>query len=202
MGSVQDKLRHFNDVILKDAALERDSILKDVRTYTEEQILREEKKIKEQADKFLKKEITQAENEKNSIISRAFIQSRQMLVKTREEIIDAVFCEAKERLRNFVKGENYLDFLKKVIVNSCYLAGSEKLIVYLSKDDMEKLPSLLAGIEKELPQDTIFEQTDEDIIGGCKVVNISLGIIVNNTLMQKLEVNRDSILEICNLEIE
>lgn len=202
MSSIQDKLRHFNEVILKDAASERDRILEQLKSHTEERITLEKRKFQEQAVQFLKKESALAENEKNNIISRAIIESRQLLVKTREDIIKTVIEDAKIMLDEFVHKVEYSTYLFLQIVHSCSLAGEGMLTVYLSKKDMERFLYLLENIKKELPPDTTFEQTDDEIIGGCRVFNKTLGIIIDNTLIGKLESNRDSILEICNLQID
>jgi len=143
LSSIQEKLEFFNEVILKDAASERDRILEQIRTEMEERIAREKKKFQEQADEFLKKEVSSAENEKNNIISKAIVESRQLLMKKREEIIESVFDDAKKLLSQFVDKEEYFPYLCRQIRHSCHLAGEGELVVYVSKKDMERFSHML-----------------------------------------------------------
>lgn len=202
LSSIQEKLEFFNEVILKDAASERDRILEQIRTEMEERIAREKKKFQEQADEFLKKEVSSAENEKNNIISKAIVESRQLLMKKREEIIESVFDDAKKLLSQFVDKEEYFPYLCRQIRHSCHLAGEGELVVYVSKKDMERFSHMFEGIKKDLPPGTTFEETDNSIIGGCRVLNKALDIMVNNTLLEKLEANRYNFFEICDLKID
>ncbi|HHW47855.1 MAG TPA: hypothetical protein GXX14_04445 [Clostridiaceae bacterium] len=201
MRSIMDKLRYFNEVMLKDATAERDRILHQVKALSEERIAREKSKFQEEAELFLRKETTLAEIEKNSIISRAIIESKQLLAKTRNEIIETIYNDVENRLIEFVQKEEYIGYLSRQIIDSCSLAGEGKLIVYLCKRDMERLKGLLEDIKPNLPQDVAFEQTGNEIIGGCKILNQTAGIIVDNTFIKRLESSRDSILEICGLHI-
>lgn len=202
MSSIHEKLKHFTEVILKDAALERNRILEQIRTETEERVNLEKRKFKEAADGFFKKEVASAESEKNNIISNAIIQSRQLLMKAREEIIETVFADVKKKLVEFVIGEEYFPYLSRQIKHSCDLAGEGELSVYVSKKDMERFSSLFEDIKKELPSCTVFREIDEDIIGGCRVLNNTRNIIVDNTLLGKLESNRENFLEVCDLRID
>jgi len=201
LRSIRDKLRYFNEVILKDATSERDRILCQVNTLSEERIAREKCKFQEQAEKLFRKEAALAENEKNSIISKAIIESKQLLAKTRNEIVETIYNDVKNKLAEFVQKEEYIGYLSGQIIDSCSLAGKGKLIVYLCNRDMQRLKDILRNIKPKLPKNITFEQIGDEIIGGCKVLNQTAGIIVDKTFIKRLESNRDSILEICGLHI-
>lgn len=123
-------------------------------------------------------------------------------MKAREEIIETVFADVKKKLVEFVIGEEYFPYLSRQIKHSCDLAGEGELSVYVSKKDMERFSSLFEDIKKELPSCTVFREIDEDIIGGCRVLNNTRNIIVDNTLLGKLESNRENFLEVCDLRID
>ena len=201
MRSIKDKLRFFNEVILKDATAERDRILRQIKALSEERISQEKSKFQEQAEQLLRKETSLAENEKNNIISRAVIESKQLLAKTRNEIIETIYNEVKGKLVEFVQKEEYLNYLHEQIIDSCSRAGEGNFIVYLCERDMQRLKDKLENIKHNLSRDITFEQAGDEIIGGCRVLNQTAGIIVDNTFIRRLESNRDSILEICGLNI-
>ncbi len=202
MSSIDEKLQNFNDLILKEAAAQRDRILRQIREENEALIESKRKDFEEQAAEMLRRELYNIEREKNNIISKALVESRQLLMKTREGIINSVFDYLKEELETFTQSDAYAQYLKEDIRNSCRLAGEGKLVVYLSGADTDRYSSLLNELLKEFPRIEMFEPAAEDVIGGCRVVNRSSNILVDNTFAKKLELNRDSFFEISGLRID
>ena len=202
MLSIYEKLRHFNEVILKDAASERDEILRQLEESTQKRIDLEKSKFEEQARQMLYKETVQAENDKNNRISKAIIDSRHLLVKKREEIVNTILKDTRSLLEDFIKkDEAYLPYLARIIRQACNSAGDGDLVVYLRPEDAQRLAPLMDEVKKDLPPNTVFEQTNDDIIGGCKVFNKTTNTVVDETLAGKLEGSRDKVLEICDLKI-
>lgn len=201
MSSISEKLELFNEVILKDAASERDRILSRLQADMEKRIEQEKRKFQEESDAFLKKELSYSENEKNNIISNAIIESKQLLIKAREEIMETVLSDVRELLYRFVDGEEYPFYLADHIKCTCQLAGDGELTVFLSKKDMERFKQMLEDIDLGSSSRITFECTEEDIIGGCLVFSRSKDIVVNETLLEKLKVVMDSFFENCDLKI-
>jgi len=202
LRTVQEKLEFFNEVILKDAIAERDKILDRLKAQEESSLNREEKKFREEADEMLKKEAADAENLKNSMIAKAVIDRRFQLIKARDEIFETVLNDVKAALREFVAGENYFPYLSRQIKKSCNMAGEGEIEVYISSDDMARFSSALENLRGELPPNTVFRETNDDIIGGCRAVNRTKGMVVNNTLSEKLRESMDDFYEICDLKID
>lgn len=202
MSSLEEKLEHFNEVILKDAASERDSILMQIKSEMSEYIERKTAEIREEADEVLRKETALAEREKNNIISRAVIESKQLLMKTREAIIRSVLDEVKNRLESFVEGNDYFPYLADEIIRSCKLAGEGELVVYLKKSDMKRFSSRLDEIKDKLPPSVSFDAIDDAVIGGCRVLNRTKSILIDNTIDAKLEESKDGFFETCSLRID
>lgn len=201
MRNIYEKLRHFDEVILKDAAAERDKILRQIETDYKVRIAREKKKLEEQAKQLLEKESVQAEIEKNNIISQAIISSRQLMVKKRNEIVGSVYNDTKKLLEDFVKKDEYLPYFLKSINNALSMAGGDDAVVYLTAADMQRFARQLEQLRKEFPFQITFEQTGDDIIGGCKVYSKNTDVVADETLAGKLESNKERILEICDLKI-
>lgn len=202
MSTIDEKLKHFNELILKDAASERDALLQQIRAEMEENLNKKRLEFREQADKMLKQEISEAEREKNNIISKAALEGRQLLMKTREDIVNAVLDETRNKLREFVAGNGYYDFLAEQIKKSCEQAGDGELVIYLASSDLSRFSSQLEDLKKELPASPAFYGIDEDIIGGCRVFNRSKNIIVDNTLSERLNLCADKFFEVCKLRID
>jgi len=200
--SLEEKLEHFKETILKDAAVERNKILNDMKADVGKRLRTEKIKLEQQAEEFLRKELASVENIKNSMVSKAIMESKQLLMRTREEIIEAIYTEVKEKLLAFIHSEQYIPYLLDLIKHSCKTAGEGQLTVYISQKDMELLSPMLEDIKGSLPTGTTFEVASDDILGGCRVLNHTQDIMVNNALLQKLESSKDSFFETCNLTIE
>jgi V/A-type H+-transporting ATPase subunit E len=200
--SLEEKLEYFKEIILKDATSERDKKLASIKTQIEERLCAEKAKCEQQADDYLKREMASAKSLKNGMLSRAIMESRQLLMRAREEIMEEVYKDVKEKLLAFIHSEEYLPYLLDMVRYSCKTAGEGELTVYINKSDMELLSPVFEGLKNDLPLGTTFEAASDDILGGCLVINRTKDIMVNNTLAQKLEASKDHFFEASNLRIE
>ena len=88
------------------------------------------KSAKEHADQNYKAIITQAklktEVEKRKIASVTEVEMRNRLLQTKEDLVDAAFEKALVELTNFVKTDDYHDYLLKIIQNAAERIGSKR----------------------------------------------------------------------------
>lgn len=200
MSSIEEKLKHFNDLILKDAIAERDKILEQIKREMNNTLNKKRAEIQKEADEFLRKEIAVLEREKNNRIYRATVEGKQLLMKAREDILRILLEEVKAKLIEFIKSEDYYAYLIRQIKESCAQAGSGRLTVYISKTDAERFSPRLDEIKNQLPAGATIVEIDEEIMGGCRVFNEDESIIVDNTLAKRLELVKDNVFEICKFE--
>jgi len=123
------------------------------------------------------------------------------MVKKRNEIVGSVYNDTKKLLEDFVKKDEYLPYFLKSINNALSMAGGDDAVVYLTAADMQRFARQLEQLRKEFPFQITFEQTSDDIIGGCKVYSKNTDVVADETLAGKLESNKERILEICDLKI-
>ena len=192
----EEKLEHFNEVILKEAARERDEILKDAKNEIDGIIETKKQEFQKRADEMFNKAMLQANKEKNIAISKAYVESRKILMEKRENIINSIINDVKKQLEQFAAKEDlYYDYLKEVVRKSCIQAGEGELILYLNRRDNINYSKIINKAEKELLSNVQIVESDVDFIGGCKVLNKSAGIIIDNTWLRKLEIKKDEFLE-------
>lgn len=197
MATVNEKLEHFNKVALEQATKKRDKILQQMKKEKEALITQKREEFKIQAEEFLKKELQSIEKEKNEIISKAFLESRELVSKKREETKKNVFIEVKEKIRKFVKSEHYKEYLLNLIIKSCKLAGEGELIVLLKEEDIDLI---FKEVEK-LPF-KISLKAENEAFGGCKVINKTLNILIDNTISKKINEAMNKFFEISCLKID
>jgi V/A-type H+-transporting ATPase subunit E len=150
------------------------------------------KAAKEQADQNYVAIITQAksktEAEKRKIASVTEVEMRNRLLRTKEDLVDAVFEKALVGLRNFVETDDYHDYLLKIIQNAAERIGKKDLAIQVNAKDKEWLTSdVLKRLSKKLHCELRLIEKTSDYIGGCIIQTEDGKIIFDVTLDNRLE---------------
>ncbi|MEN3050440.1 MAG: V-type ATP synthase subunit E family protein [Candidatus Methanosuratincola petrocarbonis] len=105
---------------------------------TVESIMSESKKYSIRRSKEILDSYSESsEVEYRKEISKAEIDSRMQVLRIKEEIVESVFAEARERLLEFTGKEEYLEILQKQLTSLSSLVHVGK--VMLNKRDVERL---------------------------------------------------------------
>ncbi len=157
----------------------------------EESLLEEKKKISEITEKKISeiKEKLEQEfqnkilQEKNMLTVQASIEFNKKILAEKNKIIDRVFSNAIEKIKNHKK---YKIFLKELIINSI-TTGSEEIVI--SKNDREKLgENFIEEINFELKKRNLKKELkisigniDSGFIikSGKKEINSTIEMIMN-----------------------
>ncbi|MDH7556748.1 MAG: V-type ATP synthase subunit E [Candidatus Methanosuratincola sp.] len=88
------------------------------------------------------KEILDSYNESSEVeyrkeISKAEIDARMQALRIKEEVVEAVFAEARERLLEFAEKEEYLEIMQKQLTSLSSLVHVGKVV--LNKRDVDRL---------------------------------------------------------------
>jgi len=117
------------------------------------------------------------------IVGGAQLQGRKQVMEARSEIVNKVFKQVEEEIKNTVEGPEYKDILVKLAKESIETL-SEDCIVYANKEDTATLKSMM----EELPTGykVKIETSPVDIVGGVTVVNLEGTKTIYNTLDSRL----------------
>ena len=115
------------------------------------------------------------------------------IIEKRNAITDTVFSKARERIKEFTDGEDYLPFLKKSIQSITDAIGEDTVILIRPQD--EKYIGELKGMCKEIKTDGSI------ILGGCKGINDKNSMRADDTLDSRLEAQRELFYEKSGLSI-
>ena len=117
------------------------------------------------------------------IVGGAQLQGRKQVMEARSEIVNKVFKQVEEEIKNTVEGPEYKDILVKLAKESIETL-SEDCIVYANKEDAATLKSMM----EELPTGykVKIETSPVDIVGGVTVVNLEGTKTIYNTLDSRL----------------
>jgi V/A-type H+-transporting ATPase subunit E len=127
------------------------------------------------------------------IISEAKMNSRRMELEAREEIIEAAFKKAEDKLKEIANSEasEYKESLKKIITEAATEIGGGELLIILKESDVAKIKDSISAIAQDVTTKTGNETTLElgeniKAIGGAVVKTKNGDIEVNNTIESRM----------------
>lgn len=146
---------------------------------------------REQADhnylSIVNKSQVEAEAERKKINSLTDVEVRNILLQTKEKIVDQAFQIAIEKLKAFTETDEYYTFLTEQIKKAASKIGSKDLTIQVNYKDKKWLAN---GNLKNLSQKlainlTLLDQTP-NYIGGYKIQTTDGSITYDGTLDNRL----------------
>ena len=134
--------------------------------------------------------IRRTESEK---VLRAENDMKKEILSRREEIINSVFSEAKEKLSKFSESEEYRVWFDKKLSLALEGTGEGKKTVYVLEKDKK---------EAEKSGEKVVVVNEAGFIGGVRVVNDDLGIIADYSFGEELSEAKEDFLQKSSLSIE
>ncbi len=147
---------------------------------------------KEHADQNYQAIIQQAkvkaEAEKRKIASVTEVEIRNLVLQTKEDLVDVAFQKAHAKLKEFVESAKYHDYLQKIIVDAAEKMDQKDLIIQVNPQDKEWLTGeVLKRLSKKSHTDFKLSNQTEDYLGGCKIHTSDDKIIYDATIDNRLE---------------
>jgi len=180
-------------------------ILEDAEKEAEKTILRAEA----EAERILERAKEEAERRYVAIIrdgkERIRVKERQMIslfdlesknrmLRAKEEIINEVFNEALKRLQRYTLTDDYVNCLFRLILEASGQIRSDTLIIRLNERDSKILTEKkLNEFSKRIGIKVIKSKETADSIGGVIVMTPDRRIVVDNTFENRLRLLRDSL---------
>jgi vacuolar-type H+-ATPase subunit E/Vma4 len=122
---------------------------------------------------------------RDRIIGQAELQSRKQLMEERENLLDKVYTEAENKLKQISAGEtkiNYEDVLTTLISEAITAIDGKEFIIQTNQKDKEYLSKNIEKINKKFDVTLIIDEKHLDIIGGVVISNPQKTKIFHNTL--------------------
>lgn len=139
-------LQNLTDKILEEARIKAEALISDAEAFNDDTVTKKVREAEEKKVKLLEKAVFEANLLKERIIGNAEVISRNEILSGKQKVIEMVFSEAKNKLRNLPENE-YLDFLQKTL-SSLELTGDEILVVTeASRDAVKRL-----GLKQEVSE--------------------------------------------------
>ena len=150
------------------------------------------KKAKEQAYQNYQTVMNQAkakaESERLKIASVAEVEMRNCLLQTKEDLVDAAFLKALDKLKEFTATKEYHDYLLKIIEQAPKLIEQGNLVVQVSARDKAWLTQdVLNRLSEQLHCELTLSSQKEEFIGGCKILTVDGKITYDSTIDNRLQ---------------
>jgi len=182
VSSIMSDAQSKADAIIQEAEKEAALVLEE----GEKNAVLEKQKILDNAEKQSKMKYQQ-------LISEAKMNSRRAELEAREELIEEAFKNAEAELNKIAStsSEEYVNSLKKIIIEASIEIGGGDLLLSLKEEDVAKIKDSISQIEKEIEEKS-GNKTNMEIgenirtIGGAIVKTKNGDIEVNNTIEARM----------------
>lgn len=184
MNSNLNKTERFRKAINLDAAARCDKIKQDVNDYIENEIKKTRRLARQNVRPVRSSEFDRLNEEINAELSESETKGIKKLVTRRSEIADTVFARAVEKIKAFVNGEGYHNFVMSSVSNIKAAIGDNAVII-LRPDD-KKFEAEIKALGNEVKYDEFIK------LGGCKGENLRTAMTADDTLDARLETEKQN----------
>lgn len=196
-------IENLKERILKDDTDKANSIIDEAKAKADVIINSAMKKAEETAEESKAKAEKDGRDRKDRIISRAQLDARNSILKTKQELIDRVLSLTIKKIAD-MSNEEYSDFIEKLLLSTVETGDEE--ILFSNNDRIRIKPDLIDNINKKL--ESSGKKGLLKISGEAR--NISSGFILrrgglemNCSIESQIRTLRDSLEgEIANLLFE
>lgn len=187
MENKEQVFLYIKDEIEKIASKEEQEILNEAKALEEEAYRQMQEEAKNDADHQLKKELATISS-KASIEAASQLETRtKKLVEKREGYVAEIFKEAREKIIEFVSGNQYKDYLLNHVQKIAEEYQMTGCVLYVRKEDMV----YETEIKKVYGLDIDVQTGNQIQLGGFMIENPETHVVVDETLDFALESQKD-----------
>lgn len=197
MAEAKGKTESFLKAIDKYASEQQRKIEDEINLYKQKELEKAETEILSEVHSFIQDKIAEMKGSISKEISIKEMECKKKLLRRRQEIVDEVFSNCKNKLLLFTRSEKYKLFIDKSLKEISKILNKGKTIIYLKKDDLK----LKEGINTNFFSECEIREKKDITIGGIYALNESLGIVIDDTLDSKLDEQHEWFAENCGLTL-
>lgn len=198
MNKIEEKFNKFSYMVMKQADAKKKELISEAEKDSIETITEKEIMFLKKAYGQIHESLVRIEKDHNEEVSKAILESKQTLFNRREEILQQVFSNVKEKLQAFKSNDEYENYMIKTILQALELTGQGEILIYADSDDIPLVEEIRtkSGTRFEL-----FE-SEEQLVGGCVICNKTKGLMYDYSFIDRLNAERASFLENYELSID
>ncbi|MFV0528249.1 MAG: V-type ATP synthase subunit E [Lachnospiraceae bacterium] len=179
--TTEEKLQHFYDVAIGEAQAEADQILADYKKQLAKQFEDYKAKKEQEAKDWIKSESFDLQREVNKELSVYQLHIKREWTKKQAELKSKLFDEVAQRLQDFKKTPEYIDYLIQKTKSALALADGSSTEFYLTSSDADKRELL------EQKTGVTFQISKDPFMGGIKVLIPARNMAIDYSLLELYE---------------
>lgn len=193
-----DNSSNFLNALHKYAKEQQEKINTELEEYKQREIEKAESEVLADAYILIQKETAEMQNGFASKISNFEVSEKRNLLKKRQKIVDEVFEEAKKRLIEITKSNEYPVLIKSYAKKIASVLTKKDTVIYIKEEDSSLKESITSVFEEKCS----VKFSDKIRIGGIYGYNLKMGMLVDETLDSKLESQREWFADNCGMYLE
>ncbi len=174
-----DSLVKFSTDVIKTAEKSRDEKLESFRNTEKEREQSSGESIKSESESRVRVECEKISLEAERSTAKLKSGLKAEIYKRREEMFDEIFSEVLKNIEEYKKSADYIKNTQNELIAAIAAMGDGKIICRCLKEDEEML--------KKAESALVFEEADEDIIGGFSLMNKEKNLFLDMTLKSRIE---------------
>lgn len=187
MSQTDVNLKKFTSAVLSDAEAQRAKIMAEIEEYRRHEMERAEEDVLHEAYNLIQGEIANIRNKQSREISLAELEGRRKLLMLREEITQKVFKKAADKIVAYTKTEAYSEWLCNMLKQSSQTIAEGTLVIEVKHGEHTPVDKLIAATGRK----ATVKEVPNILIGGFILVNEKKGFVIDETLDQKLDNEKD-----------
>lgn len=198
MRIVEEKLERFANDIMKDVAAQKKALLGEITEANKREYDKKHTEYLTENYNLIQNSLKKIDKEKNEIVSKVIMDNKMKLLNKRTEVIEAVFQSAKDKLKDHSQSDAYFDELVSTIKKSIEGIGEGELEIIISYSDER----FLEPLKEIFSQHIKVENKNIEMLGGCKVMNKTKQLFIDDSYLKRLEDQKPAFLQRCQIQVE
>ena len=197
MANSEEKVSKFVQAITSYAEEQREKIRQETEAFKTERMQKAEQEVLADAYQLIQKETAEIRGQGVLEISRRELAARKEVLSRRKQIMTEIFDRAEKKILEYTATPKYTDQLYSLLTEMITVLPAEGTVYYLAPRDTVHFDNL----QSLCPKGSRFETAEDIRIGGIRGVNNGNGLIADNTLDLKLELQREWFTKTSGLEV-
>ena len=198
MVTNEEKLSKFNQAIHHYAEEQRRKIEEEVERFKEKELSEAEDEVLREAYQLIQKEMAQMRNNITKEMAHREMDARRELLEKRQQIMESVFQQAGEKLKEFAASPDYPTWMERHCKEIAKTFVKPGTVLYLRSEDL----SMKDALQKAFGAGCEFRADESIRLGGIRAQNLEMGLMADDTLDALLENQREWFEENSGLRVQ
>lgn len=178
--TLEEKIAHLQSTSMEEARAEGNAIIDTYREALQKVFEDHKEEALRQSETRIKAETVSARQQFNRSMAKSQLELKRKQGKIQQQLKDMIFVETMSLVKDFMKTDEYEDYLVKCIQKALRFAPGESMVIYINPSDERRRSEL------EDASGTKLTISAEEFIGGMRAVIRSRNILIDNSFKTAL----------------